>query len=64
MTSEPQEALKSEIMLQINEHLYLRGLISREVYEQAKVRIVRAGAVKYTGETIRAKERVCDGHIT
>ena len=41
MTSETQAALKSEIMLQINEHLYLRGLISREVYEQAKVKIVK-----------------------
>ena len=41
MTSETQAALKSEIMLQINERLYLRGLISREVYEQAKVKIVK-----------------------
>ena len=41
MTGETQSALKSEIMLQINERLYLRGLISRELYEQAKVRIVK-----------------------
>ena len=41
MTSEAQAALKSEIMLLINERLYLRGLISREVYEQAKVKIIK-----------------------
>ena len=41
MQSEAQAALKSEIMLQINKRLYLRGLISRELYEQAKVRIVK-----------------------
>ena len=41
MTSETQSALKSEVMLQINERLYLRGLISREVYEQARVKIVK-----------------------
>ena len=41
MTSETQPALKSEIMLQINERLYIGGLISREVYEQAKVKIVK-----------------------
>ena len=43
MQSEAQAALKSEIMLQINERLYLRGLISRELCEQAKVRIVKNG---------------------
>ena len=41
MKSETQSALKSEIMLQINERLYLRGLIGRELYEQAKVKIVK-----------------------
>lgn len=41
MTNETLTALKSEIMLQINERLYLRGLIGREVYEQAKVKIVK-----------------------
>ena len=41
MTNETQAALKSEIMLQINERLYLRGLISRELYEQAKVKILK-----------------------
>lgn len=40
MASEAQ-ALKSEILLQINERLYIRGLISRELYEQARVRIVK-----------------------
>ena len=33
--------LKSEIMLQVNEHLYISGLISREIYEQAKIKIVK-----------------------
>ena len=42
--NETLTALRSEIMLQINERLYLRGLISREVCEQAKVRIVKNGA--------------------
>ena len=31
--------LKREIMLQINERLYIQGHISQEMYEQAKVRI-------------------------
>ena len=46
MTNETQAALRSEIMLQINERLYLRGLISRELYEQAKVKIVKNGVSK------------------
>lgn len=41
MKNETLTALKSEIMLQINERLYLGGLISREVYEQARVKIVK-----------------------
>lgn len=41
MASEIQAELKSEIMLQINEHLYIRGLISRELYEQARLKIVK-----------------------
>ena len=45
MISETQAALKSEILLQVNERLYLRGLISRELYEQAKVKIVKQGRV-------------------
>ena len=41
MASEISAELKSEIMLQINEHLYIRGLISRELYEQARLKIVK-----------------------
>jgi len=37
------QALKVEIMLQVNEQLYIRGLISRELYEQAKIKIVQNG---------------------
>jgi len=33
-------ALKSEIMLLINQRLFEKGVISREVYEQAKIKIV------------------------
>ena len=42
MASEIPAELKSEIMLQINEHLYLSGLISRELYEQARLKIVKS----------------------
>lgn len=31
---------KQEIMLQINERLYIQGLISKDLYEQAKIKIV------------------------
>ena len=41
MANEIQAELKSEIMLQINERLYIRGLISRELYEQARIKIVK-----------------------
>lgn len=41
MACETQTALRIEIMLQINERLYIRGLISRELYEQAKFKIVK-----------------------
>ena len=41
MASEIQAELKSEIMLQINERLYISGLISRELYEQARLKIVK-----------------------
>ena len=41
MTGEIPAELKSEIMLQINERLYIRGLISRELYEQARLKIVK-----------------------
>lgn len=32
--------LKCEIMLQINEKLYIQGYISKEIYEQAKLKII------------------------
>ena len=41
MTGEIPTELKSEIMLQINERLYISGLISRELYEQARLKIVK-----------------------
>ena len=41
MAGKMQVELKSEIMLLINEHLYVRGLISRELYEQARLKIVK-----------------------
>lgn len=33
-------SLEKEIMLQVNERLFQQGLLSRELYEAAKVRIV------------------------
>ncbi len=36
-----QTELKREIMLQINERLYIEGHISKEMYEQAKVKILK-----------------------
>lgn len=33
--------LKQEIELHVNERLYETGVISKEVYEEAKVRIVK-----------------------
>ena len=35
---------KQEIMLQINERLYIQGLISKDLYEQAKIKIVEMAA--------------------
>jgi len=32
--------LKQEIMLQVNERLYIQGVISKALYERAKVKIV------------------------
>ena len=32
--------LKSELKLQINQRLFEQGMISREVYEQAKIKLV------------------------
>lgn len=39
MASETEVALKIEIMLQINERLYLIGLIGQTLYEQARIKI-------------------------
>lgn len=39
MASEIDVALKIEIMLQINERLYLTGFINQTLYEQAKIKI-------------------------
>lgn len=33
-------ALKKEIMLQVNQELFDQNIISKEVYEQAKIKIV------------------------
>ena len=41
MASETEVALKIEIMLQINERLYLKGLISQTLYEQTKLKIIK-----------------------
>ena len=38
--NDPTVALKSEIMLLINRRLFEKGAISKEVYEQAKIKIV------------------------
>ena len=35
-----QTELKCEIMLQINERLYIQGYITKEMYEQAKLKII------------------------
>ena len=40
MLEEAKTELIHEIMLQINENLYIKGEISRELYEQAKIKIV------------------------
>ena len=37
------QELKAEILHQVNEHLYISGIISRELYEQAKIKIVENG---------------------
>ena len=36
--------LKQEIMLQINEQLYIQGLISKDLIEQTKIKIVETAA--------------------
>lgn len=40
MLEQARSELIREIMLQINESLYIKGKISRELYEQAKIKIV------------------------
>ena len=40
MLEEAKTELIHEIVLQINENLYIKGEISRELYEQAKIKIV------------------------
>ena len=40
MLKQMKSELIHEIMLQINEKVYLKQKISRELYEQAKLRIV------------------------
>lgn len=40
----PEELLVREIMLQVNEGLYIKGVISRELYEHTKVKVVNAKA--------------------
>ena len=40
MLEEAKTELIHEIMFQINENLYIKGEISRELYEQAKIKIV------------------------
>ena len=37
----PQELLDQEIMLQVNERLYIQGVIPKCLYEQAKIKIVQ-----------------------
>lgn len=37
---ESRSQLKTEVMLQVNQHLYDQGVISRDIYQQAKDRIV------------------------
>lgn len=40
MSEQVRSELINEIMLQINENLYIKGEISRELYEHAKIKIV------------------------
>ena len=36
----PAHALRQELMLQVNQRLFEGGCITRELYEEAKIRIV------------------------
>ena len=40
MLEQARSELIREIMLQINKNLYIKGEISRELYEQTKIKIV------------------------
>lgn len=40
MLEQVKNELVHEIMLHINKNLYIKGEISREIYEQAKVKII------------------------
>ena len=40
MLEQARSELIREIILQINENLYIKGEISRELYEQARLKIV------------------------
>ena len=46
MLEQAKNELICEIMLQINENLYRKGEISRELYEQAKIKIVEKSVRK------------------
>lgn len=41
--SQGRRALRREIMLRLNERLYIRKLISKAVYERAKLKIGQGG---------------------
>ncbi len=43
MLEQARSELIREIMLQINKNLYINGEISRELHEQAKIKIVEKG---------------------
>lgn len=39
----PKAQLRQEIMLQVNERLYIQGMIPEALYEQARIKIVENG---------------------
>lgn len=47
-------ALRREMMLQLNERLYIRELIPKTLYEQAKLRIGQGEISKWTSTTSAA----------
>ena len=56
MASETEVALKIEIMLQINERLYLTGLIGQTLYEQAILNRTYRSNIIRTGENKNPKK--------